>query len=233
MFRFKILQVCLEHSKEKIDIVGRLRDLENALVTLLTRKTDAERQFFRDEIDRAQPQGELFQKPAEHEEQRLRGLDLVIELKTFLERFRWLNKFQEPRGGAICPFPKPDGVGAEPVSQFLFIQRCELPKGVNPPFVQNSQNFCRGELSLWWVGTWVLELRLCQIRALHRLKFTAKHYICSREHFTTERSDGGPRIPTPFTCLWEMKTKVQCRVLTDESMLPTTEANRGQNNKGN
>ncbi len=121
MFRFKILQVCLEHPEEKIDIVARLRDLENALVTLLTRKTDAERQFFRDQIDRAQPQRELIQKPAEHEEQRLGGLDLMIELKTFLERFRWLNKFQQARRGAIGAFPKPDGVGAEPVSKFLFI----------------------------------------------------------------------------------------------------------------
>src|SRR6266403_2279102 len=121
MFRFKILQVRLEHSKEKIDIVARLRDLENALVTLLTRKTDAERQFFRDEIDPAQPQRELLQKPAEHEEQRLRCFDLMIELKTFLERFRRLNKFQQPRCRFICPFPKPDCVGAEPVSKFLFI----------------------------------------------------------------------------------------------------------------
>src|SRR5438552_7126069 len=124
MFRFKILQVRLKHSKEKIDIVGRLRDFENALVTLLVRhggfvlarirKTDAERQFFRDEIDRAQPQGELLQKPAEHEKERLRSFDLMIELKTFIERFRWLNKFQEPRRGPVCPLPEPDSDGAEP-----------------------------------------------------------------------------------------------------------------------
>src|SRR5882724_11893763 len=101
MFRFKILQVCLEHPEEKIDIVARLRDLENALVTLLIRKTDAERQFFRDQIDPAQSQREVLQKPAEHEQQRFGGFDLVIELKAFLERFRWLNKFQEPRRGTI------------------------------------------------------------------------------------------------------------------------------------
>ena len=100
MFRFKILQVRLEHSKEKIDIIGRLRDFENALVSasrtgicLIIRKTDPERQFLRDQIDAAQPKGKLFQKPAEHEEQWLGGFDLVIELKTFVERFRWLNKF--------------------------------------------------------------------------------------------------------------------------------------------
>src|SRR5882724_7481226 len=136
MFRFKILQVCLEHSKEKIDIVGRLRDLENALVTLLTRKTDAERQFFRDQIDRAQPQSELLQKPAEHEEERLRCFDLVIELKTFIERFRWLNKFQEPSRGSICPFPESNCFHPEPRPQFFLIQSSQLPEGVNPPFVQ-------------------------------------------------------------------------------------------------
>ena len=137
MFRFKILQVRLEHPEKKIDIIGRLRNFENALVYILARpgrrgdhggfvlarirKTDGERQFFRDEIDRAQPERELLQKTAEHKEQRLRGLNLVIELKAFLERFRWLNKFQQPIRLTICSFPKPDGVGAEPVSKFLFI----------------------------------------------------------------------------------------------------------------
>src|ERR1700736_4510197 len=117
MRRFKILKVRLEHPKEKIDIVGRLRDFENALVSASRtgicwfvlariRKSDPQRQFFRDQIDRAQPQRELVQKPAKHEEQRLGRLDLMIELKTFVKRFRRLNKFQKPRRGAICPFPE-------------------------------------------------------------------------------------------------------------------------------
>src|SRR5207248_8104711 len=128
MFGFKILQVRLEHSKEKIDIIGRLRDFENALVSasrtgicLIIRKTDPERQFLRDQIDAAQPKGKLFQKPPEHEEQWLGGFDLVIELKTFLKSFRWLNKFQEARGRAVRAFPEPDGLGTEPVSKFLLI----------------------------------------------------------------------------------------------------------------
>src|SRR5437660_2377228 len=132
MFRFKILQVRLEHPEEKIDIVGRLRDFENALVSLLIRKTDPQGQFFRDEIDAAQPKGKLLQKPAEHEKQRLGGFDLMIELKTFVERFRRLNKFQEARRGTICSFPKPDGVGAEPSPQLFLIQRRQLPERVNP-----------------------------------------------------------------------------------------------------
>src|SRR5207237_10885870 len=98
MFRFKILQVRLEHPEKKIDIIGRLRDFENPLVSasrtgicLIIRKTDPERQFLRDQIDAAQSQRELLQKPAQDEEQRLRGFDLVIELETFLKTFRGLN----------------------------------------------------------------------------------------------------------------------------------------------
>src|ERR1700736_5337443 len=111
----------LEHPEEKIDIVGRLRDFENPFVRLFVRKTDPQRQLFRDQINAAQPKGELLQKSSKHEQQRLRGLDLVIEFETFVERFRWLNKFQEPRRGPVCPFPKPDGVRSESVSKFLFI----------------------------------------------------------------------------------------------------------------
>jgi len=122
MFRFKILQVGLEHSKEKIDIVRWLRNFENALVRFLFRKRDPQGQFLGDQIDRAQSQSELFEKPPENEEQRLGRFDLVIELKTFLERFRRLNQFQEPRRGPIGPFPKPDSFDAEPVSKLLFIE---------------------------------------------------------------------------------------------------------------
>ena len=162
MLRFKILQVRLEHSKEKIDIVGRLRDFENAFVSFLTRpgrrgdhrgfvlarirKTDHQRQFFRDQIDRAQSQGELLQKTSKHEEQRLRRFDLVIELKTFLERFRWLNKFQEPSRGSICPFPESNSFRPKPRPKLFLIERRQLSKSMNSPLPQNRQNI--GDLKL-------------------------------------------------------------------------------------
>src|SRR5205085_6889891 len=97
----------LKHPKEKIDIVGWLRDFEHTLVNasrtglrkmpvrLGLRKMNRERQLARDQINAAQPKGKLLKKSTEHEEKRLRGLDLVIELKTFLERFRRLNQFQQ------------------------------------------------------------------------------------------------------------------------------------------
>ena len=118
MFRFKILQMRVEHPKEKIDIVGRLRNFENALVCLLVRrsesvpwrigKSDPQSQFLCDEIDRTQPQRELLQKAAQHEEERLGGFDFVFELEALVERFRRLNKFEQPIRLPIRSFPKPD-----------------------------------------------------------------------------------------------------------------------------
>src|ERR1051325_9456820 len=86
----------LEHAEEKIDIVRRLRNFEYALVILFVRKRDPQRQLARDEINRAQPEGELLQKPPQHEEEGLSRLDLVLELEALLELFRRQNKFQQP-----------------------------------------------------------------------------------------------------------------------------------------
>src|SRR5437763_8363923 len=99
MFRFKILQMRLEHSKEKIDIHRWLRDFESAsrtgscrcrdrFIVAGIRERDRQRQLFRDEINCTEPERELFEKPPELEEQRLGGLDLMIELRTFGKRFR-------------------------------------------------------------------------------------------------------------------------------------------------
>jgi len=65
----------------------------------------------------------------------------VIELENFVERFRRLNKFELACGGAVGPFPKPDDFRSEPVSQLFLIQRRQLPKRMNPPFVQDSEDF--------------------------------------------------------------------------------------------
>src|SRR2546430_6354894 len=81
MFGSKILQMSLEHAKEKIDIVSWLRNFENALVKLFARhggvvlarirERNLQRQFFCYEIDPRQPQRELLQKTAEHGKERL------------------------------------------------------------------------------------------------------------------------------------------------------------------
>src|SRR6202030_241043 len=116
--------------------------------------------------------GKLFQKPSQHEEERFGGLDLMIELKTFVERFRRLNKFQEPRCGPICPFPKPDRFLPEPRPQFLFIQRSQLPQRMNPPLVENAEDFlnrcvCNSTLDVWRWAFGVFRLGFSRIWPHH------------------------------------------------------------------
>src|SRR5438309_5543800 len=157
MFRFKILQMRLEHPEEKIDIIRRLRNFENPLVSasrtgicwfvlVRIRKSDPQSEFLGDQIDPAQPERELLQKSAEHKEQRLGGFDLVIELETFLKRFRRLNEFQQAIRLTGCAFPRLDRFRPEPGPKVFLIQRSELSKRVNPPFVQDGQD--RGEWKL-------------------------------------------------------------------------------------
>src|SRR6516165_2701387 len=95
MLRAKILQMGLEHPEQKIDVVCRLRNFENPFVTLFARERDSQRQFFRDEINCGQPHGELLQKPAQHEKQRLGRLDFALKLETLLERLRRPNQFEQ------------------------------------------------------------------------------------------------------------------------------------------
>src|ERR1700720_1496262 len=128
MFRFKILQMRLEHAEEKIDIVGRLWDFKNAFVTLLVRKRDLQRDFFGNEINRVQPHCKLLQKPAQHEKQRLGSFDFVLKFEALIERFRGLNTFEQPIRYPIRPFPKPDGFWPKPYPQFLSIQSGQLPE---------------------------------------------------------------------------------------------------------
>jgi hypothetical protein len=122
----------VQHPEEKIDIVRRLRDFESASRTGLCRCRDRfivrrirevnrERELARDEINCAESKRELFEKTPKNKEQRLSGLDLVIELVTFLKSFRRLNKFQWARGSPVRAFPKPNGLVSEPSPKFLFI----------------------------------------------------------------------------------------------------------------
>src|ERR1700730_11619080 len=140
MFRFKILQMRVQHPKEKIDIVGRLRNFESAFVMLLVRKRDSQIDFFGDEIDRAQPQRELLQKSVQHEKQRLGSLDFVFELETFVKQSRRLNKFQQPIRSPIRPFPQLDSFRTKPHGELFLIEPSELSKRVNAPLVQDRQD---------------------------------------------------------------------------------------------
>src|SRR6266404_6647215 len=168
MVRLKILQMGLEHAKEKIDIVGRLRNFKNAFVNLFVRKRDLQRQFFCYEINPAQPQRELLQKPAEHEKERLGGFNFILKLKALLERLRRPNQFEHSIALAISALPHSDCFGPKSRAKLLLIKHCQLAKSMNPPLVQDFDDLLNFSLSIFLRGC------LRQIRALHALKFKAR-----------------------------------------------------------
>ena len=62
LVRRKILQMRVQHPKEKIDIVGWLRDGEFPFVTFFVGKSNPQSDFFGDQVNRVQTQCELLQK---------------------------------------------------------------------------------------------------------------------------------------------------------------------------
>src|SRR6266446_4977017 len=162
MFRSKILQVRLEHAKQKIDIVSRLRNFENAFVNLFVRhggfvspvgrirpmvdlarirERNLQGQFFC--YDPTQPQRELLQKTAEHEKKRLGCFNLVLELKSFLERLRRSNQFEHSIGSHVGTLPHSDCFRAKSRGKLLLIKRRQLTKRVDSPLVENGEDFLR------------------------------------------------------------------------------------------
>src|SRR5437660_1427817 len=141
MLRSKILQVRLEHTKEKINIVCRLRNFENAFVNLFVRKPDLQSQFFCYEIDPAQPQCELLQKTAEHKKEPLNGFNFIFKLKAFLERLWRPNQFEHSIVCSIRALPHTYCFGPKSRAKLLLVQRRQLPERVNSPFVQDRQDF--------------------------------------------------------------------------------------------
>src|SRR6059058_6473124 len=101
MLRSKILQMRLEHSEQKIDIVCRLRNFENALVYLFIAEGDSQSQFICDEINCCQTHRELLQKTAQHKKQRFGCFDFALKLETLLERLRRPNQFEQSTGSSI------------------------------------------------------------------------------------------------------------------------------------
>src|SRR6267143_1107259 len=149
----------MQHPKEKIDVVSWLRNFEAAFVNLLVRRSESvlwrirksnpQGDFFGDEIDRAQPQRELLQKPAQHEKQRLGSLDLVFEFKALIKRLRRLNKFKEPIRSPIRAFPQPHSFRPEPCAELFLIEGSELSKRMDAPLVQDRQDLLNLRLSIF------------------------------------------------------------------------------------
>src|SRR3954464_2383364 len=121
MFGPKILQMRLQHPEQKIDIVCRLRNFENALVYLFIPERDLQCQFLCNEINSRQTYRELFQKTAQHKKQRLGCFDFALKLETLLERLRRSNQFEQPTGSSIGPLPHADCFGAKSHPKLLLI----------------------------------------------------------------------------------------------------------------
>src|SRR5262249_27441664 len=162
MLGSKILQMRLEHPEQKIDVVCRLRNFENPFVNLFARhgrfvspvgrirpvadlarihERDSERQFFRDEINCCQSDGELFQKTAQHEKQRLGCFYFALKLETLLERLWWPNQFEQSIGSSVGALPDADRFGAKSRGKLFLIQRRQLTNSMDAPLVQDREDF--------------------------------------------------------------------------------------------
>src|SRR5436190_23852922 len=138
MLRAKILQMRLKHPEEKIDIVCRLRNVENPFVTLFARhggfvltricERDSQRQFFRNEINCCQTHGELLQKPAQHEKHRLGCFDFPLKFETLLERLRRPNQFEQSIGSSVGALPHADRFGSKSRPKLLLFTSSHMTK---------------------------------------------------------------------------------------------------------
>ena len=106
----------------------------------MIRESDSQRQFFCDEINRAQTQGELLQKTAQHKEQRLGCFDFAFKFEALLERLRRSDQFEQPIGSSVRAFPHAHRFGTKSRPKLLLIQRRELAERMNPPLVQNRED---------------------------------------------------------------------------------------------
>ena len=111
----------MQHPKEKIDIVRWLRNFETAFVLLFVRESNSQGQFFSDEVNRAQPQGELLQKATQYKEERLGGFDFIFEFEAFLKRLRRPDELERSIGLSVRLLPHSDRFRPKPDADLLLI----------------------------------------------------------------------------------------------------------------
>src|SRR5262249_15935404 len=162
MLGSKILQMRLEHPEQKIDVVCRLRNFENALVYLFIRERDSHRQFFLYQINCSQTHSQLLQKATEHEKQRLGCFDFALKLETLLERLWRPNQLKESTGSSVGPLPDANRSGAKSHSQLFLIQCRQLTKGIDSPLVQDGEDFLHIPLS-FHAGTLQYGMKYVQV----------------------------------------------------------------------
>ena len=108
MFGTEIFQVRLEKTKQNLNRVGRIGNLEAMLVMRFVGKCQPQRDLLRDEVECRETQRQLLEKASQHEEERLGGFDLVLKLDLLREDFRRPNELQETDRFSICLLPEPD-----------------------------------------------------------------------------------------------------------------------------
>ena len=82
----EVFQVGVEHPKERFDVVGRRGDREVPVVLLAVLEAQLQRQRGWYPVNGPQTQDQLIEETPKYEEQRLHGLDLVLELQALLVR---------------------------------------------------------------------------------------------------------------------------------------------------
>jgi hypothetical protein len=118
--------MCVEHPEKRFDVVGRLRDFESVRVTVLVTESNFELELAGHEMERAQPDEKLLEKPAKHEQERLARFDFVLELERFFERFADRDELQQASGFSGGAFPKLDANRSEAGRHVFFLESGKL-----------------------------------------------------------------------------------------------------------
>ena len=82
----------------------------------------------------------MIEKTPQNEKERLRRLNLVLELDFLREHFCWPNESQEARRLAVGLFPELHRRWPESRSELIGLERGELAQGVHSPLVEDSDD---------------------------------------------------------------------------------------------
>lgn len=159
MFRPERFQVRLKQAEQNVHRTGRIGNVKAMLVARLVRpgesvspvgrirpmadlwrigESQPQPDLPRDEIARAEAEGELLEKTSEDKKERFDRLDLVLELHFLREDLRWPNESQEPRCPPVRLLPKLNRDRTEPRPKLIWLERGELAQGVHAPFVEDG-----------------------------------------------------------------------------------------------
>ena len=82
----------------------------------------------------------MIEKTPQNEKERLRRLNLVLELDFLRKNFCWPNESQETCRLAVSLLPELNGGWPEPRPELIGLERGEFAQGVHPPLVEDGDN---------------------------------------------------------------------------------------------